>query len=72
MAVHRMRAEMTDAELDDLLRLLADRGDLIKVIEEEGDLDRPSRAIKKVAPRMGLSALRIARKALGLWLEGGL
>ena len=72
MAVHRMRAEMTDAELDDLLRLLADRGDLIKVIEEEGDLDRPSRAIKKVAPRMGLSGLRIARKALGLWLEGGL
>ncbi|AET64524.1 geranylgeranyl reductase family protein [Methanothrix harundinacea] len=72
MIVHKMRAEMTDEELDDLLRLLADRGDLIKVIEEEGDLDRPSRAIKKVAPRMGLSGLRIARKALGLWLEGGL
>lgn len=72
VAVHRMRAEMTDAELDDLLRLLADRGDLIKVIEEEGDLDRPSRAIKKVAPRMGISGLRIARKALGLWLDGRL
>ena len=58
--------------MDYILSLLADGGALIKVIEEEGDLDRPSRAIKKVAPRMGLSGLRIARKALGLWLEGGL
>jgi digeranylgeranylglycerophospholipid reductase len=61
MIVHRMRAGMNDRELDDLVRLLADRDDLIRMIEEEGDIDRPSRVIKKAAPRMGLFGLRMVK-----------
>lgn len=61
MIVHRMRACMNDRELDDLVRLLADRDDLIRMIEEEGDIDRPSRAIKKAAPRMGLFGLSMVK-----------
>jgi len=61
MIVHRMRAGMTDEELDDLIRDLSGREDLIRMIEEEGDIDRPSRVIRKVAPRMGLFSLRMAK-----------
>jgi len=61
MIVHRMRAGMTDRELDDLVRLLADREDLIRIIEESGDIDRPSAVIKKVAPRMGIASLSMAK-----------
>ncbi len=60
MIVHRMRAGMTDSEVDDLIRDLSKRGDLIRMIEEEGDIDRPSVVIRKVAPRMGLAGLRMA------------
>jgi len=48
-------------ELDDLIRDLSKREDLIRMIEEEGDIDRPSRVIRKVAPRMGLFSLRMAK-----------
>jgi digeranylgeranylglycerophospholipid reductase len=61
MIVHRMMAGMTDSELDDLVRLLADRDDLVRMIEEDGDIDRPSVVIRKVAPRMGLAGLRMAK-----------
>jgi len=64
MIAHRMRAGMADRDLDDLVRLLANREDLLRIIEEEGDIDRPSRAIKKVAPRMGLFGLRMAKVLL--------
>jgi len=72
MVVHRMRAEMADSELDDLFRLLADREDLIRIIEKEGDIDRPSRAIRKVAPRMGLAGVRIVRPLFRLLLSGAI
>jgi len=61
MIVHRMRAGMADSELDDLVRHLGGRGDLVGIIEGEGDIDRPSRVMKKVAPRMGLFGLRMAK-----------
>jgi digeranylgeranylglycerophospholipid reductase len=59
MIVHRMRAAMTDSEVDDLIRDLSKREDLIRMIEE-GDIDRPSVVIRKVAPRMGLAGLKMA------------
>jgi geranylgeranyl reductase family protein len=61
MIVHRLRAGMADSEMDDLVRHLAGREDLLEIIEEEGDIDRPSRAIKKVAPRMGFAGIRMAK-----------
>lgn len=61
MIAHKMRAKMTDEQLDDLVRILANREDLIRIIEKEGDIDRPGRVIKKVAPRMGLFGLRMAK-----------
>jgi geranylgeranyl reductase family protein len=72
MIIHRMRADMTDDEVDDLVRLLADREDLIRIIEEEGDIDRPSRVIKKVAPRMGLAGVRMVRPLFRLLLDGAI
>ncbi|HOO54016.1 MAG TPA: NAD(P)/FAD-dependent oxidoreductase [Methanothrix sp.] len=61
MIVHRMRAGMTGSEIDDLVRLLAGREDLLRIIEEEGDIDRPSAVIKKVAPRIGIASLSMAK-----------
>jgi len=61
MIVHRMRAEMADSEVDDLIRDLSDREDLIRIIEECGDIDRPSVVIRKVAPGMGFFSLRMAK-----------
>jgi len=72
MIVHRMRAGMTDSELDDLVRLLADREDLISIIEKEGDIDRPSRVIIRIAPRMGLAGVRMVRPLFRLLLEGAI
>jgi len=70
MIAHKMRAKMTDRELDDLIRLLAGRDDLIRIIEEVGDIDRPSRVIKKVAPRMGQAGIRMVRPLFRLFLDG--
>lgn len=70
MIAHKMRAKMTDEELDDLVCLLASREDLIRIIEEVGDIDRPSRVIKKVAPRMGISGIRMVRPLFSLLLDG--
>lgn len=72
MIVHRMRVRMADWEVDDLIRDLSGREDLMRVIEEQGDIDRSSDVIKKVAPRMGLSGLRMTRTFLRLWLDGDL
>ena len=72
MIVHRMRAGMADCEMDDLVRHLAGREDLLRIIEEEGDIDRPSRAIRKVAPRMGRSGLRMMGTILRVFLRGEL
>ncbi len=72
MVVHRMRAGMTDSEIDDLLSYLGDREHLIRMIETEGDIDRPSRVIRKVSPRIGLAGIRMARTFLRLLLDGDL
>ena len=72
MIVHRMRAGTADPEMDDLVRHLAGREDLIRIIEEEGDIDLPSRAIRKVAPRMGSSGLKMMGTLFRVFLRGGL
>jgi len=72
MIVHRLRAGMADSEADDLIRHLAGREDLLRIIEEVGDIDRPSRAIRKVAPRMGSSGLRMMGTMLRIFLRGDL
>lgn len=72
MIVHKMRAEMADGEVDDLIRHLGDREDLIRIIEEVGDIDRPSRVIKKVAPRMGLAGIRMGQPLFRLLLDGAI
>ena len=72
MIVHRMRAGMADCEMDDLVRHLGGREDLLKIIEEEGDIDRPSQVMKKVAPRMGRSGLRMMGTILRVTLRGEL
>lgn len=72
MAVHRLRAGMADPELDGLIRHLLDREDLLRILEEVGDVDRPSRAIKEVGLRMGLSELRMMGTLLRVFLRGDL
>jgi geranylgeranyl reductase family protein len=61
MIVHRLRAVMADSEMDDLIRHLRDEEDLTRIIEEVGDVDLPSRAMKKVAPRMGFAGIGMAK-----------
>ena len=72
MIVHRLRAGMSDSEMDDLVRHLAGREDLLKIIEEVGDIDRPSRAIRNVGLQMGSSGLRMMGTVLRIFLRGDL
>jgi len=61
MKVHQMLNMMTDQEQNQLIKHLTDKKNLIDIIERYGDVDRPSVAIKKIAPRLSLSDLKTAK-----------
>jgi digeranylgeranylglycerophospholipid reductase len=52
----RMRQHMSGQEIDDLIRALDDP-DIIRTIEEYGDMDRPSALVKKLLLRPGVIRL---------------
>ncbi|MDM7912248.1 MAG: NAD(P)/FAD-dependent oxidoreductase, partial [Methanotrichaceae archaeon] len=61
MRVNKLLNRMSAAELDELVRYLGRKPDLLKTIENYGDVDRPSVLMLKMLPRLGLEAIGLAR-----------
>jgi geranylgeranyl reductase family protein len=61
MRVNRMMNRMSAAELDELVGYLASKPQLIKAIEEHGDIDRPSRLMTRMLCHLDWDAIRLAR-----------
>jgi geranylgeranyl reductase family protein len=61
MRVNRMLSKMSSAEIDELVGYLASKPQLIKAIEEHGDIDRPSRLMAKMLFHLDWDAIRLAR-----------
>jgi geranylgeranyl reductase family protein len=68
MRVNRMLNKMSNAELDRVVGYLARKPQLIKAIEEHGDIDRPSRLMGRMLRHLDWDAVKLAgllRYALG-------
>lgn len=68
MKANRMLGKMTAVELDGLVNYLAGKPALLKIIEEHGDIDRPSRLMARMLLHLDWDAVRLAgllRYALG-------
>ncbi len=61
MRVNRLLNKMSREELDDVVGYLGRKPDLLKTIENHGDIDRPSILMLKMLPRLGLDAIGLAR-----------
>ena len=60
-----MRQHMTGQDTDDLIRAL-DTPDIRRIIEEYGDMDRPSAVVKKLLLRPGMLQARKTTRQTGL------
>lgn len=60
MRVNRLLNRMSDKELDEVLGYLAGKPGMIKIIEEHGDIDRPSVLMAKMLPKLGFDGLKLA------------
>ena len=68
MKANRMLGKMTAVELDELVSYLACKPALLKIIEEHGDIDRPSLLMARMLLHLDWDAVRLAgllRYALG-------
>jgi digeranylgeranylglycerophospholipid reductase len=68
MRVNRLLNRMSENELDEAFAFLARKPELLKVIEEHGDIDRPSVLMAKMLPHVGLESIKLTkllRHALG-------
>jgi digeranylgeranylglycerophospholipid reductase len=61
MRVNRLLNRMSAAELDEVVGYLSRKPDLLKTIENHGDIDRPSVLMLKMLPRLGLDAIGLVR-----------
>jgi digeranylgeranylglycerophospholipid reductase len=68
MKLNRMMNKMSPAETDELISYLAGRPRLIKTIEEQGDIDRPSKLMASMLRHLDWDAIKLAR-LLGYALE---
>lgn len=61
MRVNRLLNRMNQSEIDEALTLLARKPELLRMIEEHGDIDRPSILMARMLPHVGLDGLKLAR-----------
>lgn len=61
MRVNKLLNGLSQAELDEALTYLAGKPELLKAIEEHGDIDRPSILMARMLPHVGLDGLKLAR-----------
>lgn len=66
MKVNDILRRMSDGEMDMMIRTIASRPDVIRAIEEHGDIDRPSRVLLRIAPMLArdLSFVRTFLRAI--------
>ncbi|MDD1752371.1 MAG: NAD(P)/FAD-dependent oxidoreductase [Methanotrichaceae archaeon] len=68
MRLNKFLTRMSNEELDEAIEYLGRKPDILSVIEEYGDIDRPSRLILKMLPKIGLDGIKLVkllRYALG-------
>lgn len=68
MRVNKLLNRMSQFELDEALTILARKPELLRTIEDHGDIDRPSILMARMLPRVGLDGIKLAkllRHALG-------
>lgn len=61
MRVNRFLNRMSPAEVDELVGFMAGKPEILRAIEENGDIDRPSVLMMKMLPRIGLDGIRMAK-----------
>lgn len=61
MRVNRLLNRMSWEELDEVVGYLSRKPDLLRTIEDHGDIDRPSRLMLKMLPCLGLDAIWLAK-----------
>lgn len=61
LKANRMLNKMSPADLDEVMSYLAGKPSLLRIIEEHGDIDRPSRLMAKMLARLDWDAIRLAR-----------
>lgn len=61
MRVNKLLNRMSQYELDEALNFLARKPELLRTIEEHGDIDRPSILIARMLPHVGLDGIKLAR-----------
>jgi flavin-dependent dehydrogenase len=61
MRANRLLNKMTSSQLDEVLGILAKKPELIRTIEEHGDIDRPSVLLAKMLPHLGMDGLKLAK-----------
>lgn len=61
MRVNRFLNRMSPSEIDELVGFMGRKPEILKAIEEHGDIDRPSVLMARMLPRLGLGAIGLAR-----------
>jgi digeranylgeranylglycerophospholipid reductase len=61
MRLNRLLNRVSCKDLDEVLDYLAGKPGLIRTIEEQGDIDRPSVLMARMLPKLGLDGLKLAR-----------
>lgn len=61
MRVNRFLNRMDPAEIDELVGFMSRKPEILRAIEEHGDIDRPSVLMLKMLPRLGLDAIGLAK-----------
>ena len=61
MRANRLLNKMNSSQLDEVLGILAKKPELIRTIEEHGDIDRPSVLLAKMLPHLGMDGLKLAK-----------
>jgi digeranylgeranylglycerophospholipid reductase len=61
MRANRLLNKMNSSQLDEAFGLLAKKPELIRTIEEHGDIDRPSILMAKMLPHLGMDGLKLAK-----------
>jgi flavin-dependent dehydrogenase len=61
MRVNKLLNRLSQSELDEVLTLLGKKPELLKAIEEHGDIDRPSILMARMLPHVGLDGIKLVR-----------
>jgi digeranylgeranylglycerophospholipid reductase len=70
MKLNELLSGMSDDELDEVIGYLGRKPSLLRVVEEHGDIDRPSVLLAKILPHVGLDGIKLAGMLSRAILQG--